>query len=45
VFGPILHVVCWRADRLDALFDELGNGDALTLGVHSRIDATVNRDR
>jgi RHH-type proline utilization regulon transcriptional repressor/proline dehydrogenase/delta 1-pyrroline-5-carboxylate dehydrogenase len=44
VFGPILHVVRWRADALDALLDEIaGNGYGLTLGVHSRIDATVAR--
>jgi RHH-type proline utilization regulon transcriptional repressor/proline dehydrogenase/delta 1-pyrroline-5-carboxylate dehydrogenase len=44
VFGPILHVVRWRAERLDALIDEIAaNGYALTLGVHSRIDATADR--
>jgi RHH-type transcriptional regulator, proline utilization regulon repressor / proline dehydrogenase / delta 1-pyrroline-5-carboxylate dehydrogenase len=44
VFGPILHVVRWRADELDALLDEIAaNGTALTLGVHSRIDRTVER--
>jgi RHH-type proline utilization regulon transcriptional repressor/proline dehydrogenase/delta 1-pyrroline-5-carboxylate dehydrogenase len=44
VFGPVLHVVRWRADALDALLDELaGNGFALTLGIHSRIDMTVHR--
>jgi RHH-type proline utilization regulon transcriptional repressor/proline dehydrogenase/delta 1-pyrroline-5-carboxylate dehydrogenase len=43
VFGPILHVVRWRADALDALLEELaGNGYALTLGIHSRIDAVVD---
>jgi len=42
VFGPILHVVRWRADGLDALLDDIAaNGYALTLGIHSRIDATV----
>jgi RHH-type transcriptional regulator, proline utilization regulon repressor / proline dehydrogenase / delta 1-pyrroline-5-carboxylate dehydrogenase len=42
VFGPILHVVRWRADQLDALLDDIaGNGYGLTLGVHSRIDTTV----
>jgi RHH-type proline utilization regulon transcriptional repressor/proline dehydrogenase/delta 1-pyrroline-5-carboxylate dehydrogenase len=42
VFGPVLHVLRWRAAALDALFDELAaNGYALTLGIHSRIDATV----
>jgi RHH-type proline utilization regulon transcriptional repressor/proline dehydrogenase/delta 1-pyrroline-5-carboxylate dehydrogenase len=44
VFGPILHVVRWRAGELDALTDALaGNGYGLTLGIHSRIDATVTR--
>jgi RHH-type transcriptional regulator, proline utilization regulon repressor / proline dehydrogenase / delta 1-pyrroline-5-carboxylate dehydrogenase len=44
VFGPILHVVRWRADTLDRLLDEIAhNGTGLTLGVHSRIDATVER--
>ena len=44
VFGPVLHVVRWRADELDQLLDDLaGNGTALTLGIHSRIDATVER--
>jgi len=43
VFGPILHVVRWRAGELDALLDEIAaNGYALTLGIHSRIDATVD---
>src|SRR5258707_1081318 len=42
VFGPVLHVVRWRAGELDALLEELmGNGHALTLGIHSRIDAVV----
>jgi RHH-type proline utilization regulon transcriptional repressor/proline dehydrogenase/delta 1-pyrroline-5-carboxylate dehydrogenase len=44
VFGPVLHVVRWRADALDMLLDDIaGNGTALTLGIHSRIDATVAR--
>jgi RHH-type transcriptional regulator, proline utilization regulon repressor / proline dehydrogenase / delta 1-pyrroline-5-carboxylate dehydrogenase len=42
VFGPILHVVRWRAGELDALLEEIAaNGYGLTLGIHSRIDATV----
>ena len=42
VFGPILHVVRWRADRLDAVLDEIeATGYALTLGIHSRVEATV----
>jgi RHH-type proline utilization regulon transcriptional repressor/proline dehydrogenase/delta 1-pyrroline-5-carboxylate dehydrogenase len=44
VFGPILHVVTWRAGELDALLDDIAaNGYGLTLGIHSRIDATVRR--
>jgi RHH-type proline utilization regulon transcriptional repressor/proline dehydrogenase/delta 1-pyrroline-5-carboxylate dehydrogenase len=42
VFGPILHVVRWHADRLDAVIDEIAaTGYGLTLGIHSRIDETV----
>ena len=44
VFGPVLHVVRWRADELDALLNGIAaNGTALTLGVHSRIDLTIER--
>jgi RHH-type proline utilization regulon transcriptional repressor/proline dehydrogenase/delta 1-pyrroline-5-carboxylate dehydrogenase len=44
VFGPILHVVRWRADALDRLLEEIeANGTGLTLGVHTRIDAMVQR--
>ena len=46
VFGPVLHVVRWRADELDRLLDDIAaNGTALTLGIHSRIDATVDAHR
>jgi RHH-type proline utilization regulon transcriptional repressor/proline dehydrogenase/delta 1-pyrroline-5-carboxylate dehydrogenase len=44
VFGPVLHVVRWQADRLDAVLDEIAaTGYGLTLGVQSRIDETVRR--
>jgi RHH-type proline utilization regulon transcriptional repressor/proline dehydrogenase/delta 1-pyrroline-5-carboxylate dehydrogenase len=44
VFGPVLHVVRWRASEFETLLDDIeGNGTALTLGVHSRIDATAAR--
>jgi RHH-type transcriptional regulator, proline utilization regulon repressor / proline dehydrogenase / delta 1-pyrroline-5-carboxylate dehydrogenase len=44
VFGPVLHVVRWKAGELDALLDDIAaNGTALTLGVHSRIDLTAER--
>ena len=44
VFGPILHVVRYRADALDGVIDAINaTGYGLTLGIHSRIDATVRR--
>jgi RHH-type proline utilization regulon transcriptional repressor/proline dehydrogenase/delta 1-pyrroline-5-carboxylate dehydrogenase len=44
VFGPVLHIVRWRADRIEALLDEIaGNDTALTLGIQSRIDLNVAR--
>jgi len=42
VFGPVLHVVRYRADRLKAVLQSIGrSGYGLTLGIHSRIDDTV----
>ncbi|HJR70679.1 MAG TPA: aldehyde dehydrogenase family protein, partial [Gammaproteobacteria bacterium] len=42
VFGPILHLVRYRPERLDELVDEInGLGYGLTLGVHTRIDSTA----
>jgi len=42
VFGPILHVIRYAAQDLDKVLDEIANtGYGLTLGVHSRIDATI----
>jgi RHH-type proline utilization regulon transcriptional repressor/proline dehydrogenase/delta 1-pyrroline-5-carboxylate dehydrogenase len=41
IFGPIMHVVRYRARDLDRVIDEInGTGYGLTLGVHSRIDHT-----
>ena len=46
MFGPILHVVRWHGDRLDEVLDAIdATGYGLTLGIHSRIDETVARDR
>jgi RHH-type proline utilization regulon transcriptional repressor/proline dehydrogenase/delta 1-pyrroline-5-carboxylate dehydrogenase len=42
VFGPVLHVVHYSADRLDGVLDSVNaTGYGLTLGVHSRIDGKV----
>ncbi len=39
IFGPILHVVRYRARDIDAVIEAINNtGFGLTLGVHSRID-------
>jgi RHH-type proline utilization regulon transcriptional repressor/proline dehydrogenase/delta 1-pyrroline-5-carboxylate dehydrogenase len=44
VFGPILHVVRWRADSLEELTGKIAaTGYGLTLGIHSRIDETIRR--
>jgi RHH-type proline utilization regulon transcriptional repressor/proline dehydrogenase/delta 1-pyrroline-5-carboxylate dehydrogenase len=43
-FGPALHVVRWKADELDRVVDAINaSGYGLTLGIHSRIDETVDR--
>ncbi|MBL8705049.1 MAG: bifunctional proline dehydrogenase/L-glutamate gamma-semialdehyde dehydrogenase PutA, partial [Rhodospirillales bacterium] len=42
VFGPILHVIRYEADKLDQVLDQIAaTGYGLTLGVHSRIDETI----
>jgi RHH-type proline utilization regulon transcriptional repressor/proline dehydrogenase/delta 1-pyrroline-5-carboxylate dehydrogenase len=43
VFGPVLHVLRYRRDGLPALVDAINaTGFGLTLGVHSRIDETID---
>jgi RHH-type proline utilization regulon transcriptional repressor/proline dehydrogenase/delta 1-pyrroline-5-carboxylate dehydrogenase len=42
VFGPVLHVVRYSADRLDRVLRTIEDtGYGLTLGIHSRIDDMV----
>ena len=42
VFGPVLHVLRYRRERLDDLLGAInGTGYGLTQGVHTRIDETV----
>jgi RHH-type transcriptional regulator, proline utilization regulon repressor / proline dehydrogenase / delta 1-pyrroline-5-carboxylate dehydrogenase len=42
VFGPILHVVRYGADRLEQVLRSIeATGYGLTLGIHSRIDDMV----
>jgi RHH-type proline utilization regulon transcriptional repressor/proline dehydrogenase/delta 1-pyrroline-5-carboxylate dehydrogenase len=43
VFGPILHVIRYPASHLDKVIDAINRSRyGLTLGIHSRIDATVD---
>jgi RHH-type proline utilization regulon transcriptional repressor/proline dehydrogenase/delta 1-pyrroline-5-carboxylate dehydrogenase len=42
VFGPIVHLVRYRADELESLHEQINSsGYGLTFGVHSRIESTV----
>ena len=42
VFGPVLHVIRYRRSDLPKLIDQINaTGYGLTLGVHSRIDETI----
>jgi RHH-type proline utilization regulon transcriptional repressor/proline dehydrogenase/delta 1-pyrroline-5-carboxylate dehydrogenase len=44
IFGPVLCVLRYAADRLDALMDAIdAGGYGLTLGIHSRIETTQRR--
>ena len=46
VFGPILHVVRFAGDRIAEVCDTLNaTGFGLTLGLHTRIETTVNEVR
>ncbi|MEA2897326.1 MAG: RHH-type transcriptional regulator, proline utilization regulon repressor / proline dehydrogenase [Bradyrhizobium sp.] len=43
VFGPILHMVRYRAEHLERVLQSIDNsGYGLTLGIHSRIDDTID---
>ena len=44
VFGPVLHVIRFRADGLDGLVDAINaTGYGLTFGLHTRLDETIDR--
>ncbi|TMP40264.1 trifunctional transcriptional regulator/proline dehydrogenase/L-glutamate gamma-semialdehyde dehydrogenase [Pseudoalteromonas citrea] len=39
VFGPVVHVIRYKANELDNVIDQINNtGYGLTMGVHSRIE-------
>ncbi len=42
VFGPVLHVIRYRREHLDALIDAINaTGYGLTFGLHTRLDETI----
>lgn len=42
VFGPILHIIKYKRKNLDKIIDEINSTEyGLTLGIHSRINSTV----
>jgi RHH-type proline utilization regulon transcriptional repressor/proline dehydrogenase/delta 1-pyrroline-5-carboxylate dehydrogenase len=44
IFGPVLHVARYKADRLEEVLDAIeATGYGLTLGIHSRINETAER--
>lgn len=43
VFGPVLHVLRYRAEDLGRMIDQInGKGYALSVGIHSNINHTIN---
>ena len=42
VFGPVLHVVRYKREKINALIDDINaTGYGLTFGLHTRLDATI----
>ncbi|SEQ93040.1 L-proline dehydrogenase /delta-1-pyrroline-5-carboxylate dehydrogenase [Faunimonas pinastri] len=42
VFGPVLHVIRYRREKLDRLIDDINaTGYGLTFGLHTRLDDTI----
>ena len=43
VFGPVLHIVRFHRDRMDAILQAISaTGYGLTFGLHTRLDSTTN---
>lgn len=43
VFGPILHIIRYQHENLNLLIESINqSGYGLTLGIHSRIQTTIN---
>jgi RHH-type proline utilization regulon transcriptional repressor/proline dehydrogenase/delta 1-pyrroline-5-carboxylate dehydrogenase len=46
VFGPVLHVACWRAGELERTVDRINaSGYGLTMGLQTRLTAHIEQVR
>ncbi len=44
VFGPVVHIIRFKADELDSIINQINaTGYGLTMGVHSRIEQFTSR--
>ncbi|GAB58982.1 bifunctional proline dehydrogenase/L-glutamate gamma-semialdehyde dehydrogenase PutA [Rheinheimera nanhaiensis] len=44
VFGPVVHIIRFKADELDSIINQINaTGYGLTMGVHSRIEQFTRR--
>lgn len=42
VFGPVLHVIAYKREKLDEIIAQINQtGYGLTLGIHSRLNSTI----
>lgn len=42
-FGPVLHIIRYQTNKLDDVIESVNNsGYGLTLGIHSRIETTID---
>lgn len=42
-FGPVLHIIRYQSEQLEQIIDDINaSGYGLTLGIHSRINSTIN---
>ena len=43
VFGPILHVIRFKANELEKVFEQVNDTEyGLTMGIHSRLESTIS---
>lgn len=44
IFGPVLHIIRYKADEIDNIIDEINAQEyGLTFGVHSRIQSFIDK--